>query len=88
MSTFPMHLMGYLKSNVSCGILWTGLPASLESSVKKMFLLAERLPTITAIILIAALVISVFMKLSDAAALTAFYCNTCDIVPTFFVAPQ
>ena len=88
MSTFPIHLIGYLKPNVPSDIVRTGLSASLGSSLKRMFASVERLATITAFILIAALVISVFMKLGDAAALSAYYCTTCDIVPTLFVAPQ
>jgi hypothetical protein len=88
MSTFPLHLIGYLKPNVPCGNVSKGFTASLGSSVKKMFTPVERLATITAIILVAALFISVFIKLGDAAALNAYYCNTCDIVPTLFVAPQ
>ena len=58
------------------------------SNIIKLFAPLERLATITVIILVAALVISVFMKLGDAAVLTAYYCNTCEIVPTLFVAPQ
>ena len=88
MSTIPMHLIGYLKPNVPCGIVRTGLSASLESSVKKMFASVDRLGTITAIILVAALVVSVFLKLGDAAAFSAYYCTACDILPTCFIAPQ
>ena len=88
MSTFPMHLMDYLKSDIQYGTLRTGLLASLRSYVKKVFAPVERAAAIAVILLVTALIISVFMKLGEAGALNAYYCNACDVVPTLFVAPQ
>lgn len=88
MSTFPMHLVDYLKPDLHYGALRTGLLASLGSYLKKVFLSVERAAAIAVILLVAALIISVFMKLGEAGALNAYYCNACDVVPTLFVAPQ
>jgi len=88
MSTFPMQLMDYLKPDVQYGALRTGLLAALGAYLKQVFAPVERATTIAVIILVAALVISVFMKLGEAGALNAYYCNACDVVPTLFVAPQ
>jgi hypothetical protein len=88
MSTFTMHLIDYLKPDIPYEALRTGLLASFGSYVKKVSALVERAATIVVILLVAALVISVFMKLGEAGALTAYYCNACDVVPKMFVAPQ
>jgi uncharacterized membrane protein (DUF106 family) len=88
MSTFPMHLMDYLKVDIQYGSLRTGLLASLGSYLKKMFAPVERAAAVAVILLVAALIISVFMKLGEAGALNAYYCNACDAVPALFVAPQ
>jgi len=88
MSTFPMHLVDYLKPDAHYGADRTGLLVSLGSYLKKVFLSVERAAAIAVILLVAALIISVFMKLGEAGALNAYYCNACDVVPTLFVAPQ
>ena len=88
MSTFPMELMDYLKPDVQYRALRTGLLASLGSYLKKVFAPVEWGASIAVILLVAALIISVFMKLDEAGALNAYYCNACDVVPKIFVAPQ
>ena len=88
MSTLPMHLMDYLKPYLPYEASGTGLRASLGSYVKKVLPSLERVVALAVILLITALIISVFMKLGEAGALTAYYCNSCDIVPSMFVAPQ
>ena len=88
MSTFPMQLIDYLKPDIQYEALRTGLLASLGSYLKKVFAPVERAAAIAVIFLVAALIISVFMKLGEAGALNAYYCNACDVIPTLFVAPQ
>ena len=88
MSTLSIHPIEYLRLHLHYEEVRTGLLASLASSVKKVCAPVERAVTIAVIVLVAAFVISVFMKLGEAGALNAYYCNACDVVPTVFVAPQ
>lgn len=88
MSTFPMHSIDYLKSDIPYGAVRSGLRASLGPFVNKVFPALERITTIAIVLLVAALVIFVFMQLGEAGALNAYYCNACDVAPSMFVAPQ
>ena len=88
MSTSTMHLMDYLKPYIPYQAARTGLLASLGSYLKKALASLERATAIAVILLVAALIISVFMKLGDAGALTTYYCNACEVVPAIFAAPQ
>ena len=88
MSTFPMHLIDHVKPDLPYAILRTGLLASLASSVKKVCAPVERAVTIAVIVLVAAFVISVFMKLGASGTLNADYCTGCELASTLFVAPQ
>ena len=88
MSTLPMQLIDYLKPDIHYEAVRTGLLASLGTYVKKMFAPVERAVTIAVIILVAASVITVFMKLGAAGTLNADYCTGCELASTMFIAPQ
>ncbi len=88
MSTLSIHPVEYLRLHLHYEEVRSGLRASLGSYVKKVLPSLERVVALAVILLTAALIISVFMKLGEAGALTAYYCNSCDIVPSLFVAPQ
>ena len=62
MSTFPMHLIDYLKPDLHYGIVRRGLLASLGTYVQKMFAPVERAVTVAVVLLVAALVISLFYE--------------------------
>ena len=76
MSTFPMHLIDYLKPDIHYEADRSGLLASLGSYLKKVFAPVVRAAVIAVVLLGAALVIAVFMKLGEAGALSAYllYC--------------
>ena len=88
MSTLSIHPMEYLRLHVYYEEVRRGLRAALGSLAKRVSAPVERAAAIAVILLVTALIISVFMKLGEAGALNAYYCNACDVVPTLFVAPQ
>jgi hypothetical protein len=83
-----MYRIEHLKADIHYEGVRGGLLALLGSFVKKLCAPVERAATMAVVLLVAALVISVFMRLGEAGALSAYYGNACDVAPTMIVAPQ
>ena len=88
MSTLSIHPVEYLRLHLHYEEVRSGLRASLGSFVPKVCAAVEGAVTVAIVLLVAALVISVFMKLGAAGTLNADYCTGCELASTMFVAPQ
>ena len=87
MSTIPMHPVDYVKLHSDYQEYSSRLLSTPGYFVKKLFAQVEGITTFAVVIFLAALVFLVFMKFGEVSAVTDFYCNTCDLLPTVFVAP-
>ena len=87
MSTIPIYPVNYIKPHPHYQENRSRLHAILGSFVKKLFAQVEGITTFAVVIFIAALFFLVFMKFGEVGAITDFYCTTCDLMPTVFVAP-
>lgn len=88
MSTFPIHRISHLKTDVSYGAFKAEVRASLVFSVKKVIGSLSPSTELAVIFMVTALTIGVFMKLGEAGALNRHYCDICDRAPQFVVAPH
>ena len=86
MSTIPIPV-DYIKPHSDCQAHRSRFHAILGYFAKKLFTQVEGITTFAVIIFLIALVFLVFMRFGEVGALTNFYCNTCDLLPTVFVAP-
>ena len=86
MSTIPIPV-DYIKPHSGCQEHKSRFHSTLGYFVKKLFAQVEGITTFAVVIFIAALVFLVFMKFGEVGAITGFYCNTCNLMPTVFVAP-
>jgi hypothetical protein len=87
MSTIPIYPVNYIKPHSHYQENRSRFHAILGCFVKKLFAQVEGITTFAVVMFIAALVFLVFMRLGEVGAITDFYCNTCDLLPTMFVAP-
>jgi len=87
MSTIPIYPVNYIKPPSYYQEYRSRFFTSLGYFVKKLFAQVEGITTFAVVILITALVFLVFMNISEVGAITDFYCNACDLVPTVFVDP-
>ena len=89
MSTIPIYPVDYIKTKTHQNFQEHGsrFHVILGYFVKKLFTQVEGITAFAVVIFIAALVFLVFMKFGEVGAITDFYCNTCDLLPTVFVAP-
>ena len=87
MSTIPVYPVTHTKPHPHYHEYSSKFHAVLGYFVKKLFPKVEGITTFAVVIFIAALVLLVFMKFGEVGAITDFYCNTCELLPTVFVAP-
>ncbi len=87
MSTITIHPVNYIKTHSHYQEYRSRLLTTLGYYVKKLFSPAEGITTFAVVILIAALIFLVFMNIGEVGAITDFYCNACDLLPTLLVAP-
>ena len=86
MSTIPIPV-DYIKPHSDCQEHRSRFHAIPGYFVKKLFAQVEGITTFAVVIFIVALVFLVFMKFAEVGAITTFYCNTCNLMPTVFAAP-
>lgn len=86
MSTIPIPV-DYIKPHSDCQEHRSRFHVILGYFVKKLFAPVEGITTFAVVVFIAALVFLVFMRFGEVGAITDFYCNTCNLMPTVFAAP-
>ena len=87
MSTIPIPTVTYIKPHPHYQSCRSRFHAILGYFFNNLFAKIEGITTFAVVIFIAALVFLVFMTFGEVGAITDFYCNTCTLMPTVFVAP-
>ena len=89
MSTLPLHPIEYLKLHLYSGKegIWVKQDVSLGSIFIKVFDLAEKVATVSVVLLVVALTMFAFMQIIEAGAFTSYYCDTCKTLPKMLAAP-
>ena len=87
MKAVSTHSIEHIRVHLPCEAIRTRLLASIRSLSKKVGRSAEKVVAVSAIILVASLFVTVFMKLGECSRITTNYCDICDLITKMIFIP-